>query len=167
MSLNELINLDQFTALNLEVTGEGDVVIHGELQNTDKTCPRCGKAAQKPHQYYEKRVRHLPMMDKPTYLVFERKDWICSCGKVFLERVNFQDLKRQYTTEYEEYIYKRCRSSSTSEVAEDEKLTWDIVAGIFKKGSGTERRSAHTGRRRKFYDAPSGRDCDEKRVRSV
>lgn len=156
MNINDLLKLDQFTALNLEVTSEGDVLIHGELHNTDKTCPRCGKAAQKPHQYYEKRVRHLSMMDKPTYLVFERKDWICSCGKVFLERVDFQDLKRQYTTAYEEYIYRRCRSSSTSEVAEEEKLTWDIVAGIFKKNSHQKRKSANKGRRWEFSHAASG-----------
>jgi transposase len=97
MSLNDVLKLDQFTALNLEMNPEGEVLIHGELQNTDKSCPSCGEDATKPHQTYEKRVRHLPVMDKPTYLCFERKDWICSCGKVFLERLNFQDLKSQAT----------------------------------------------------------------------
>jgi transposase len=136
MCLNEVINIDQFIALNIEVTREGEVHIHGDLSNTDKTCPGCGKAATKPHQYYEKRVRHLPMMWKPTYLVFERKDYICGdseCGKVFLERIDFQDLKRQYTKEYEEYIYQKCRHMSITDVMEEEHLSWDIVSGIFKK----------------------------------
>lgn len=145
MSLNDLVNLDQFTALTLEVTGEGEVQIHGELKDTDKTCPACGKEANKPHQYYEKRVRHRPMMDKPTYLVFERKDWICECGKVFLERLSFQDLGSKNTQAYEKYIFRQCRYTPTDTVAKEEGLHWDTVAKIFKKGSLSERRSAQAG----------------------
>lgn len=141
MSLNDLLKLDQMNALSLEVTGEGEVLIHGELIETDKTCPKCKREAHKPHQYYEKRVRHLPMMNQPTYLVFERKDWICRCGKVFLERLRFQELKSQYTKAYEEYIYKECQKMPTETVAQQEGLHWDTVARIFKKGSLEERRS--------------------------
>lgn len=133
MSLNDLLNLDQFNALTLEVTESGEVYIHGELQNTDKTCPSCAKEATKPHQYYEKRVRHLPVMEKPTYLVFERKDWICECGKVFLERLAFQDLKSQYTRAYEAYLYTQCTHMPTNTVAQREQLHWDVVDRIFKK----------------------------------
>ena len=133
MSLNDLINLAQFTALNLEVTGEGKVLIYGELKDTDKTCPACGEEAKKPHQYYEKRVRHLSMIGQPTYLVFERKDWICACGKVFLERLSFQELGQKYTHPYAEYIFRQCKDRSTSSVAEQEQLEWHVVAGIFKK----------------------------------
>jgi transposase len=156
MSLNELINLAQFTALNLEMTEEGEVHIHGELHNTDKTCPSCGKTATTPHQYYEKRVRHLPMLDKPTYLVFERKDWICDCKKVFLERLDFQDLKSQYTRAYEEYVYKECKNMPTNTVAEEEQLHWDVVARIFKKGSQNERKGTRQSRCWKLNHAAFG-----------
>jgi transposase len=148
MNLNDLIKLDQFNALNIEVTSADEVLIHGELQNTDKTCPACGKEALKPHQYYERRVRHLPVMNKATYLVFERKDWICACGKVFIERLNFQDLKSKYTHQYEEMIFSRCKYTPLNLVAEQEGVDWDVVAGIFKKMCPQERRSAKNPRRR-------------------
>jgi transposase len=156
MDLNELLEINQFNALNLEVTPEGEVLIHGELQNTDKTCPACGEEAIKPHQYYEKRVRHLPVMEKPTYLAFERKDWICACGKVFLERLDFQDLKSKYTVRYEERIYARCKYTPTKLVAEEEGVDWDVVARILKKMCLEERRSAHHPRGGKRNLSPCG-----------
>lgn len=156
MSLNNLLKIDQFNALNLEVTGEGEVLIHGELKDTDKTCPACGKEAEKPHQYYEKRARHLPMMSKPTYLVFERKDWICSCGKVFLERLSFQELRSTYTRQYGDYIFRQCKHMATSTVAEQEQLEWHVVAGIFKKGSLRERKSRYHRRSGRLNTASSG-----------
>jgi transposase len=133
MSLNDILNLRQFNALSVCVE-HGEVLIHGELQETDKTCPACGKEAQKPHQYYEKRVRHLAFANQPTYLVFERKDWICACGKVFLERLSFQDLRAKCTTAYEEWIYQQVAKQDISAVAAQEGLSWDIVEGIFFKG---------------------------------
>jgi transposase len=166
MSLNDLINLDQFTALTLAATAE-EVLVHGELQNTDKTCPECGKEALKPHQYYERRVRHLPVMERPTYLAFERKDWICECGRVFLERLDFQDLKSQYTCAYEGYLYKQCIHMPIETVAKREQLHWDVVARIFKKNSLQERAGTRQSRCWKLNHTALGRDFNEERVWAV
>lgn len=149
MSLNDILKLRQFNAIT-SVVENGEVLIHGELRETDKTCPACGKDTRKPHQYYEKRVRHLPFADQPTYLVFERKDYICECGKVFLERLDFQDLRSKYTKAYEAWIYEQCRHMSTQRIAEQEGVHWDVIAGIFKKGSLAERRSAKNRGNRDF-----------------
>lgn len=133
MSLTEALKIRQFRAESLEVKEER-VLIYGELEDTGKTCPKCGKEAQKPHQYYSKRVRHIPMFEKPTYLVFERKDWRCECGKVFLERLEFQDLRSDYTTGYENYLYELARIMPWNAVARREGIDWDVVERIFKKG---------------------------------
>jgi transposase len=145
MSLNEILKLRQFNALSVCVE-EGNVLIQGELQEIDKTCPACGKEALKPHQYYEKRVRHLSFGGFPTYLVFERKDWICECGKVFLERLEFQDLHSKYTKPYEEYIAELAKKQDMKRVAELEKLSWDIAEAIFKKNRRTKTSSAASQR---------------------
>src|SRR5579884_3589078 len=122
MSLNDVVDLPQFEAR--EILKEGDeVFIRGELKNTDKTCPACEKEAKKPHQYYEKRVRHVPYGNKPTYLVFERKDWICECGKVFLERLEFQELYSHYTVQYADYLYELGKKQDLKRVAELERLS--------------------------------------------
>jgi transposase len=155
MSLNDALKIDQFNAEHLDATSE-EVFIYGQLQNTDKTCPECGQEALKPHQYYQKRVRHLPMLNLPTYLVFERKDWICGCGKVFLERLDFQDIRSTFTCQYEEYIYRRCKGMTTEHVAQEEGLHWDTVARIFKKGSQNERKSTRRRGRGRVRATSSG-----------
>ena len=132
IEIDAVIGLLQFKAKRIEKE-DGGVYIHGELQDTDKTCPKCGEEALKPHQYYEKKVRHLPFANQPTYLVFERKDWICGCGKVFLERLDFQDLYAHYTVQYEEYVYELGKKQDIKRVAELEKLSWDLAESIFKK----------------------------------
>lgn len=146
MSINDVLNLRQFLAFSLSVEN-GVVSISGELQDSDKTCPACGKDAQKPHQYYEKRVRHLSFGGLPTYLVFERKDWICSCGKVFLERLEFQDLGSNYSRAYEEYIYQLACKQDFQSIAKSEGLSWSIVNGIFKKNQPPPRRGIKSQRR--------------------
>ena len=150
MDLNKILQIRQFSASNADFTLEGTVVIYGELQETDKTCPKCGEKAHRPHQYYEKRVRHLPILGNPTYLVFQRKDFICDCGKVFLERLEFQDLKRRCTKAYEEYIYRMARKQDFSSVAESEGVSWDLVEGIFLKGGHTKRVKTQRARRREL-----------------
>lgn len=133
MSLNDVIGLPQFEAE--QILKEGDeVFIHGKLQNTDKTCPSCGSEALKPHQYYQKKVRHLPFGNLPTYLVFERKDWICGCGKVFLERLDFQELYAHYTVQYADYVYELAKRQDLKRVAELENLSWDLAESLFLKG---------------------------------
>jgi transposase len=132
MDINDILRIPQFLATNLSCTNE-IVTIYGELQNTDKTCPSCGKEAEKPHQYYEKEVRHLSFCNLPTYLCFQRKDFICECGKVFLERLDFQDLYSKYTTAYEDYLYELAKNQDIKRVAELENLSWCITEGILKK----------------------------------
>jgi transposase len=133
MSLNDVLDLPQFTALSI-FKEDGDVFIHGELKGTDKTCPSCGLEAIKPHQYYEKKVRHLPFANQPTYLVFQRKDWICVCGKVFLERLAFQEMYAHHTVQYADYVYELAKKQDLKRVAELEKLSWEVVEAIFLKG---------------------------------
>jgi transposase len=144
MSLNEALGIKQFNASHFEVK-EGEVLIYGKLEQTGKTCPKCCKEALKPHQYYQKRVRHIPMFNLPTWLVFDRKDWICGCGKVFLERLEFQDLRSDYTRGYEEYLYHLGKHMAWNAVARQEGLNWDTVERIFKKG-GQPASKADNGR---------------------
>lgn len=145
MDINELLRVRQFQAF--EVRREaGDVDIFGELVDTGKTCPVCGKEAHKTHQYYQKRVRHLSVFEQPTYLCFTHRLLCCPCGKLFLERLDFIDLNRHYTKPYEDYLYELCRGQSLERVAQREGLSWDQVDGIFKKG-GLGQRANPAGQR--------------------
>lgn len=134
MELNDILKLRQFNYLSLEVNAR-EVLLRGELQEAGKACPDCGNEETKPHQYYEKKVRHLSILNQPTYLCFVHTLQRClSCGRCFMEKLDFMRSQRQYTRQYEQHIYELCRGQSISRVAEMERLSRDEVKGILKKG---------------------------------
>lgn len=148
MDVNKILKMKQFKAIDLEEEN-GEVLIFGELKDTEKTCPNCGKEAIKPHQYYKRKVRTVPFFNKPTYLIFTHTAYLCpTCGKRFLERMNFLEKCQRKTVEYVKYIYELAKKQDLTRVTELEKLEWRTVNEIFlkgreKEGNRTKKTSCH------------------------
>ena len=154
MDIDELLGIRQFKGLRIEKQGT-EVLVFGELVDTEKTCPDCGKGDIKGHQYYQKKVRHLSLFNQPTYLSFTHTLYRClSCQRLFMERLGFCGMHRPYTLAYEDRIYELCRAQDMKRVGDLEGLSWAQVAGILKKGGATERAEAIGTRRRKQPVAP-------------
>ncbi len=133
MDVNKILKIRQFKAIDLEEE-KGEILILGEIQDTNKACPKCNTFAIKPHQYHKKKLRAVPFNGIPTYLVFIHKAYLCStCGKRFLERTEFFEKQRVYTIAYEEYLWKLGKKQGINSVAESEGLCWDTVNDIFLK----------------------------------
>jgi transposase len=144
MRVDEILKISQFKAKDHSVTN-GEVLIFGELQNTDKTCPCCNTFAIKPHQYHQKKLRTLSFNGMPTYLVFIHTAFLCTtCGKRFLERTEFFEKQRVYTIAYEEYVWMLAKKQDITRVAELEELNWHTVNSIFLKGREKEKKSAES-----------------------
>jgi transposase len=141
MELNKILKIRQFRACEVEERN-GEILIFGELQETQKTCPHCNTLAIKPHQYYQKRLRSVPFNAIPTYLVFTHKHYRCNaCGRRFMERTEFFEKQRAYTIAYEEYLYESAKGRDIERVAKQERLNWHTVNNIFLKGrEKTERK---------------------------
>lgn len=134
MDVNKILKIRQFKAIDLEEEN-GEVLIFGELKNTEKTCPHCNTLAIKPHQYHNRKIRTVPFNGKPTYLVFTYTAYLCtSCGRRFFERVEFLEKCQRKTVEYVKYVYELAKKQDLSRVAELEKLEWRTVNEIFLKG---------------------------------
>jgi transposase len=134
MDVNKILKIRQFKAKELEEEN-GEILIFGELKETQKSCPKCRKEAIKPHQYHSKKIRTVPFNSMPTYLIFTHIAYLCSsCGKRFLERVDFFDKCQRHTIAYKEYIYELAKKQDINRVAELEGLSWDTVNDIFLKG---------------------------------
>jgi transposase len=141
MDVNKILKLKQFKAIDLEEEN-GEVLIIGELQKTDKHCPECNTLAIKPHQYHPKRLRTAPFNEMPTYLVFTHTAYLCNaCGRRFLERAEFFEKQRVYTIAYEEYLWKHCKKQDIENVAKAEGLCWGTVNEIFSKAGEKEERA--------------------------
>jgi len=138
MNVNKILKIRQFKAIDLEEEN-GEVLIFGELKNTEKTCPHCNTLAIKPHQYHKKKVRTAPFDTKPTYLIFTHTAYLCtSCRRRFLERVEFLEKCQRKTVKYVKYVYELAKKQDISRVAEMENLKWDTVNEIFLKGREKE-----------------------------
>lgn len=142
MDINKILKISQFKALELEEEN-GEVLIIGELQETDKHCPECKTLAKKPCQYHPKRLRSLSFNGIPTYLVFTHRAYLCkACGRRFLERTEFFEKKRVYTIAYEEYLWKMSKKQDIDNLAKSEGLCWDTVNDVFLKAGGKGERAA-------------------------
>lgn len=134
MDINKILQIRQFEALEVEEEN-GEILIFGELKNTEKTCPNCNTPAIKPHQYGQRKLRSVPFNGKATYLIFTHKSYLCNvCGRRFLERTDFFEKQRIYTIAYEEYIYESVKGRDITRAAKLENLNWHTVNDIFLKG---------------------------------
>lgn len=138
MDVNKILKIRQFKAIDLEEEN-GEVLIFGELKDTEKTCPDCNTLAIKPHQYHKKKIRTVPFNGKPTYLMFTHTAYLCPfCGRRFLERIEFLEKEQRKTVEYVKYVYELAKKQDLSRVAELEQLEWRTVNEIFLKGRKKE-----------------------------
>ena len=134
MDVNKILKMNQFKANELEEEN-GEVLIIGELKNTDTSSPCCNIIAVKPCQYHSKRIRTVPFFNKPTYIIFRQRAFLCpSCGRRFLEKVEFVGKCQRKTVDYDKYVYELVKKQSIARVAELEKLKWNTVNEIFLKG---------------------------------
>ncbi len=139
MNLNKVLRIKQFNAKDIDEIHR-EVIISGELINTDKSCPICHTEPEKPHQYHQKKLRTVPFNNTPTYLSFIHTAYVCSsCGKRYLERTNFFEKCKRYTTGYEEYICQQTKKQDIARVAQLERLSWDTVNDIFLKAGKAKR----------------------------
>ena len=57
------------------------------------------------------------------------------CGDTFIEQVVWREPGWAYTTRYEQLIFDRTRREPLSQIAQSERLSEDIVQGIFERGA--------------------------------
>ena len=53
------------------------------------TCPNCGEATNKIHDYRHQRIKELPTFEKNVVLILRKRRYVCSCGKRFFEPNTF------------------------------------------------------------------------------
>jgi transposase len=130
--LDRLLNLPD---LRIEKCLDTESEVHLTVKSWKESvnCPGCGLETDRINQERPLRVRDVSIFGKFTYLYFKRRQFYCeNCQKYWTERLEYIDFKRQTTQRYQEYIYKRVKVSTVSEVAREEELTYDRVQSIFE-----------------------------------
>ena len=95
-------------------------------------CSGCGRSFDRPHDWEERWVRDLPILDAETHVWLQRFRVDCpDCGRR-LERLSWLAKHARATRRLAESVARLCKVASVKNVAEFYGLSWDAVKRIDK-----------------------------------
>ena len=132
--LTELLNLSNVQVVHYQLVGTERINLFVESTLPTGVCPECGQISTEIHDKAEPQmIRDLSIWDRRCLLRVTLRRFKCAtCKNTFVERLVWRDPGRDYTIRYEQHIYYRSRGEPISQVAQDERLSEDIVQGIFE-----------------------------------
>ena len=133
--VTELLDLPNINVTEYKIIND-TVYIYIESTETKVPCRECGKETTPNGFAREIKLRHLPMMGKPCYLIIKPKRGTCSfCNgsPTTNQRLDWYEYKSRYTKAYENYILLSLVNSTVSDVAIKDDIGADAVDGILKR----------------------------------
>lgn len=93
-----ILGLEDIILTGVEEFGN-EMLIYITMKRRKHRCPICGKETAKIHDYRRQLVKDLPCSGHETYLVYNRRRYVCAgCGKRFREEVPFLPKYHQSTS---------------------------------------------------------------------
>lgn len=103
------------------------------LRRRRMCCSGCGKLVSAVHDYVERRIADLPILDAKTHLLVTRRRVRCpTCGPK-LERLSWLDKYARVTKRLADSVVRLCRILPIKHVAELYGLNWKTVKTIDKR----------------------------------
>jgi len=131
--IEALIQIPELSVTGYQIQSQA-VLIFVEVQVRVGQCGQCGAITREIHQYIDRKVRHLPVVGKPCYLIFQEYQFLCRlCRHTWVGPLAFLSPNQLYTKAYEQYVAERCREHSWQRVSALENLGYDAVEGIYKR----------------------------------
>ncbi|MBD2778609.1 transposase family protein [Iningainema tapete] len=129
--LTNLLDLPGVTVESWNST-ENSVCFQLSILAKGINCPHCGNYTEELHQTRPIIVRDLPSSGKDVYLKLPRRQFYCRvCQSYVTERLQFIDLRRNYTQRYEESIFYQVNNSNIEYVSKHQHLDVEKVKNIF------------------------------------
>ncbi|WP_188624735.1 transposase family protein, partial [Caldalkalibacillus thermarum] len=125
------LGLPEFTVLKQEIT-ENKVVIQVETMDPPERCPYCGFQELKKHDQRLRRVRDLPIHNRPVYLIIQLKRWHCTnCQEIFDEHLPSVPKGKHQTHRFRKYVFDMCHGVTISYVSRQVHLPYKTVERIY------------------------------------
>jgi transposase len=104
------------------------------IEPTD-TCGRCHSCNTEINKYHgqdrERKLRHLPILGKPTYIIYKARRYFCDdCNKASTMTGSWHKRNSQCTLDYENHVLMEIINSTVRDVAIKQSLTEAAVMGI-------------------------------------
>ena len=124
----------------VEVTGDGEVHIHVRSTVEGTRCHRCGRDIRRRYdQGREIKLRHLPILDMPTYLFHQPPRYVCDdCpgNPTTTQHLPWYEPRRAVTKAYAEQVLRLLVNSTVRDVSAKERLGYAEVEGIVESQFG-------------------------------
>jgi len=101
--IKKLLNLKDVKVKNIS-HGDNFIKINLETSPKPSSCPCCGTATTRVHDYRYQKIKDFPYMDKSIILILKKRRYICSCGKKFYEHYDFLPKYHRMTNRLVAYI---------------------------------------------------------------
>jgi transposase len=133
--LAELLDLPNVRVIHFQLVGSQRLNVVVESISEAALCPRCQQPSLIVHDQGEAQmIRDLPIWNRRCWLSYRPRRFDCvTCDHTFVERVAWREPGLDYTVRYEHALYEKVRRESVAQVAQDERLSEDIVQGIFER----------------------------------
>ena len=142
MDLSELINLPDTKIINATKEKYNELHIVIETTELSTACRICGKELKKRHGCdKERKVRHLPVFGRPTYIIYKPHRYICEdCDDqpTTTATPSWYKQNSSYTVDYETHILMELVNSTLVDVSVKEQLTESSVKGILDRHIASE-----------------------------
>lgn len=126
-----LLELPEFEVIKQDIF-DSHYLIHVEKLETQERCTFCGFYASKVHDRRTKKVRDLPILNKPLYLIVTVKRYHCdNCGEVFSSRFDSIELHQRYTNRFRQFVYKQVLNSTVEDASQKLEIPYSTVERIF------------------------------------
>lgn len=126
-----LLELPEFEVVKQEIYPT-HYVIHVEKIADEERCIYCGFHSSIVHDRRTRKVRDLPVLNKPLFLMVCTKRYRCqNCSEVF--STNFESITahQHYTNRFREFIYEQVLGTTIQDISRKYKISYSTVERIF------------------------------------
>lgn len=125
---------------HVQVTADGEVHISVTSTVEGAHCHRCGREITEGYDYgREVKVRHLPILGMPTYILIKPRRYICrQCpgNPTTTQQLPWYESRHTITHSYAEYVLKLLVNSTIMDVSQKEGIGYDSVESLIARKFG-------------------------------
>lgn len=136
------LDIEDLEIVEIKENKEGHYEIYVESTKKGCSCHVCGKHIDKPHgKDRQKRIRHLPILGKETYLIVKLPRFQClDCyGKpTTTQQVAWHKRNSPNTVAFEKHILVSLMGNTIENVCQQERIKPGVVMGIVDRHIQTE-----------------------------
>jgi transposase len=125
---------------NVAITPDGEIHIFVTSTVEGTHCHHCGREINNFYDYgREIKLRHLSILDKPTYIIIRPRRYICRfCdGKpTTTQKLDWYEQRSSATKAYENHIIKQLVNNTVYDISQKENIGYDTVEDIIDRQIG-------------------------------